>query len=265
MSAVGTLKRMIPGPIRQMLRGALRRVRSGGTAPTGYEPIARSDLATVTKSLDGAWQDPAIPSAQLELVEQELARFARHEPVAVYDVFLHLLERIPDIRTKSLLEIGCSSGYYCDVLRAKGWSTSYAGCDFSTSFVTLARRRLPGVEFEVQDATRLTYPDASRDVVVSGCCILHIADYAAAIREAARVAREYVLFHRTPVLHLADTSYYRKRAYGVECLEIHFNETELLRLFSSAGLHVEEVETVSVGGMAPAGDVLVLKSYLCRK
>src|SRR5262249_27761543 len=149
----------------------------------------------------------------------------------VYDVFLRLVERIADIDAKTLLEVGCSSGYYADVLHARHPRTRYAGCDFAPEFVALARRRLAGLDFRVEDATKLGYADASWDVVVSGGCILHISDYPAAIREAARVARSWVLFHRTPVLHVTPTRHYRKLAYGVPCIEIHFNETELLERF----------------------------------
>jgi hypothetical protein len=51
----------------------------------------------------------------------------------------------------------------------------------------------------------------------------------------------------------------------VECVEIHFNETELLRLFGTSGLRVVDAETVGVGSHAPRGDVQVVKSYLCER
>jgi SAM-dependent methyltransferase len=259
------IRAMIPPPLRRALRSAL-----AGPAPaaapvsTGYEPIARADLSRVTAQLDGAWRDPGIPRTQLQLVDQELAKLARGERIPVYEVFLDLLGRVPGVESKTLLEVGCASGYYANVLRSRGWNTTYAGCDFSRAFVDLARERAPGVDFQVQDATRLTYASKSYDVVVSGCCILHILDYATAIRESARVAKEYVLFHRTPVLHTSETTHYRKRAYGVECIEIHFNETELFRLFAESGLRVQDVETVGIGSVAPEGDAMVVKSYLCR-
>jgi SAM-dependent methyltransferase len=236
-----------------------------GAVSTGYEVIPPAHVQRVAAELGSAWQDPAIPKAQLEVAEAELQKFARSERLPVFDVFVDLVARIPDVGEKTLLEVGCASGYYADVLRLRGFTTQYAGCDFSNSFIDLARSRLPGVELEVQDATRLRYPDFSRDIVVSGCCILHIADYPAAIREAARVAREYVLFHRTPVLHTSPTTYYRKLAYGVQCLEIHFNETELLLHFKAAGLRLVDIETVGVGDQAPPGDVHLVKSYLCAK
>lgn len=264
MSPAAMLKAMIPPRLRRVLRTIVPAKASPAVAvSSGYERIARDDLGRVTAELDGAWRDPGIPEAQLQIVDEELARLGRGERVPVYDVFLDLLARIPGIGSKSLLEVGCASGYYATVLQSR-WNTTYAGCDFSSAFVDLARRRTPGLDFQVQDATRLSYAPKSFDVVVSGCCILHILDYAAAIRESARVAREYVLFHRTPVLHVSETTYYRKRAYGVECIEVHFNETELFRLFAESGLRVQDVRAVGIGAVTPAGDALVVKSYLCR-
>ena len=252
------------------VRRALRSLLSPAPAPSGgvsndYAPIAPADVAGTAARLASAWQDPAIPSAQLAVAEDELRRYARRERVPVFDTFVSLLGEIPAPRRRTVLEVGCASGYYGDVLRLAMPEARYAGCDYSQPLIDVARRRLPDVDFRIADATRLGYADASYDVVVSGCCILHIANYAVAIREAARVARHYVLFHRTPVLHLTPTTHYRKRAYGVECVETHFNEAELCRLFAASGLRVAHVATVDVGAHSPVGDVQLTKSYLCVK
>ena len=260
------LQCVFPSPLPTAIRRLFPALASDAPpVSAGYEPIPPEDLSRVVAELADAWKSPGLAVAQLEVVTAELDAFARGEPIPVYDVFIRLLARIPDVGTKSLLEVGCSSGYYADVLRLRDIRTKFAGCDFASEFVTLARRRFPSVDFRVEDATRLGYGDASWDIVVSGCCILHIPNYPAAIREAARVARSWVLFHRTPVIHTTPTRYYRKLAYGVSCIEIHFNETELLDLFRAAGLRLVDAETVGVGGQAPAGDVQVMKSYLCAK
>ena len=261
------LRPLVPAPVRRAIRAALRPPAAESVAPvsTGYRVIPPEDVHRVAAELAGAWQDPTIPAQQLQVAESELRAFEAGHPVAVFDTFAELLGQIPALSSKTLLEVGCASGYYADVLRIRALECDYAGCDYSPALIDLARRRLPETPLDVQDATRLSYSTGSFDIVVSGCCILHIPDYVAAIREAARVARSHVLFHRTPVLHVSPTTHYRKLAYGVECVEIHFNETELLRLFRGAGLHVVDVAAVSAGGHAPAGDVHVVKSYLCEK
>src|SRR6185436_8101530 len=105
-----------------------------------------------------------------------------------------LRRNIPHLDHLQLLEIGCSSGFYSEVLRIKGIDTAYRGCDYSRAFVALARQCYPAVPFDVEDAVDLTYASGTFDIVVSGGCILHIADYEKAIAEAARVSRQYVVF-----------------------------------------------------------------------
>ncbi|MBI3790825.1 MAG: class I SAM-dependent methyltransferase, partial [Gemmatimonadetes bacterium] len=162
-----------------------------------------------------------------------------------------------------LLEVGCSSGYHGEVFALRQLAVAYAGCDYSSAFVTMARETYPEVPFEVADATALPFPDGSADILLSGCCLLHIPDYEAAIRESARVAARYVVFHRTPVLHRAPTTYYRKLAYDVETVEIHFNEAELVGLFARHGLRLIGIETLDVQWRA--GDAYATKEYVCEK
>ena len=164
-----------------------------------------------------------------------------------------------------VLEIGCSSGYYSEVFAIKQLGLRYEGCDYSAAFIDLARRLYPGIAFEVGDATGLRYADRSFDVVVSGGCILHIPEYERAIAEAARVSRRWVAFHRTPVLHMHGPVTYTKKAYGVETIEIHFNEQALLRLFSAHGMRVVDINTHSIGWEEASADALAMKTYLCEK
>ena len=118
---------------------------------------------------------------------------------------------------------------------------------------------------DVQDATGLRHPDASYDIVLSGGCILHIPDYEGAIAEAVRVARRWVVFHRTPVLHMHGPITYTKKAYGIDTIEIHFNEQALMRLFSRHAMHLVDINTHSIGWEAAISDGLAMKTYLCVK
>ncbi|MGO4133800.1 class I SAM-dependent methyltransferase [Rhizobium brockwellii] len=166
----------------------------------------------------------------------------------------------------SLLEIGCSSGYYSEVLDANGLPLRYRGCDYSDAFIDMARSTYPGLSFDVEDATRLSYQNDAFDVVVSGCCLLHIPDYEAAIAESARVAKKYVIFHRTPVVYGEPTKYFRKHAYGVETIEIHFSEPQLLDLFRIHGLEVQATFTLNENAdPRDSSKGNANRTYLCRK
>lgn len=222
---------------------------------------------SITDNLKTTWKDPLIPQRQFEeCTLKEIANYKRGIPVEPFDVFVTILkDNIAGLDKKTVLEIGCSSGYYSEVLKIKGIRSRYSGCDFSESFIRFARERYPGVDFLVQDSRALSYPDGSFDIVVSGCCLLHILEYEEAISETARAAREYVVFHRTPVLHRKATSYYLKTAYGIKMFEIHFNERELFRLMRKYGLAVLDIVTFNASLEKTTGDVYAYKTYLCRK
>ena len=65
----------------------------------------------------------------------------------------------------------------------------------------MAKQRYPEKEFKINDAADLNYTNNQFNIVISGCCILHIIDYKKAISETARTAKDYVIFHRTPIIH----------------------------------------------------------------
>ena len=228
-----------------------------------YVELDAGTLQKVEAELQGAWQDGSLPERQRKLVDSQLKSYGAGGAVAVFDTLVDALTRLPPAERTSLLEIGCSSGYYSEVLTARGIDTRYRGCDYSKAFIALARRHYPTLPFDVMDATRLGYADEQFDVVVSGGCLLHIPDYPTAIAETARVARHYAIFHRTPVLHKSATRHFTKEAYGVRSLEIHCSEKELVRLFAEHRLQVIDMLTIDVS--ARDDDVLAVKTYVCRK
>ncbi len=112
----------------------------------------------------------------------------------------------------------------------------------------------------------MRYADASFDIVISGCCLLHIPEYEQAIAETARVARKHAVFHRTPVVFGEPTKYFRKQAYGVETVEIHLNEGALLMMFQRHGL--ELIDTTTLDETLDSSDSergTATRTYLCRK
>jgi ubiquinone/menaquinone biosynthesis C-methylase UbiE len=163
----------------------------------------------------------------------------------------------------NVLEIGCSSGYYSEVFDIAKLNISYTGVDYSQSFIDLAREYYPQRKFDVQNACCLDFPDESFDLVISGCCLLHIPEYEKAIAESVRVASKFVIFHRTPVVWGENTKYYRKTGYGVEMIEIHFNERALLELLTKHGLRVIKTYILDSSGTEHVGGAL--KTYLCEK
>ena len=252
-----------------VLKGYVRTVRDkifgGNLASTGFERLTEDQVAGVSNNLRDAWKSEEIPARQREIVDNELARFRNGKPVKVFDVAIEALNQLPYAdREFSLLDVGCASGFYSEVFELSGFRVKYTGCDYSDALIASAKNAYPDALFDVEDATRLSYRDSSFDVVVSGCCLLHIPEYEIAIAESARVASGYVIFHRTPVVvSSAENIYSKKKAYGVDVMEIHFGEAGFLQSLLANGLRVISTHTLheEIAGM----ENTAVRTYVCEK
>ena len=227
------------------------------------ELVGDEEVRAAVSELGDAWKSPDIPMRQRELVDRELAAYRTGTDIAPFRAYTELVRLAGTTR---ILDVGCASGYYAELLEIFGWSGDYVGADFSAAFIALAKTLYPpaalrgvNASFVVADARALPFGDAAFDMVVSGCCMLHISDWGACISESARVSSRWVILHRTPVRTEHPTTYYRKEAYGVPCIEIHLNERDLLSRAREAGL-----EVVLTHDLSGTGDYWN-RSYLCRK
>ncbi len=192
----------------------------------------------ITTELLQSWRSDLIPLRQRALVQRELQDMYCGAPPVVFRVLADALR--PYIRPHiELLEIGCSSGYYYEVLEyLLNTRLSYLGIDFSDAMIRLARRYYPQARFEVGDGSALRFQERSIPIVISSCVLLHVREYAMHIAEAARVASEMVVFHRTPIARRTATRHFKKFAYGIETFELRFSEAELFGLCRDAGLEL---------------------------
>lgn len=230
----------------------------------GHKIISREQAENL--AYDAKWQDPSLPAKQWKIVEKELAQikktgvFPKHMQVLV-----NLIKQI-NITQGNILEIGCSSGYYAEILKLAGINLTYSGCDYSAAFIDLARKLYPENDFKICAATDLPYLDNAFDVSVSGCCILHILDYATAIKETIRVGSKYILLSRTPVFEKTPTTYTQKLGYGIKMIEIIFNEQELIELCKKYGAELVGTETIHADLAIPGcAEKVKIKTYLFKK
>ncbi|MEK7641486.1 MAG: class I SAM-dependent methyltransferase [Patescibacteria group bacterium] len=253
------LKSVIPTPLWSFAKKCLYTLRPRTEKASGHYSILKNpNLAELKRKYEDIWKDSSIPAQQLKVN----ARSPKSAPV--YEAAVKLI-RATHLTKPTILEIGCSTGYYADVFKDAGLEVSYEGCDYSEAFVAKAKELHPGISFRTEDATKLGYPDTSFDIAISGCCILHIIDYEKAIAETARVATQYALFHRTPVVRSTSTTYAEKIGYGLPMFEIFFNESELFDLFKKYGLDVAASETISSMNVPGLGEPVLITSYLCKK
>jgi ubiquinone/menaquinone biosynthesis C-methylase UbiE len=167
----------------------------------------------------------------------------------------------------SLLEVGCGGGYHSAVFAALARSRpDYRGSDYSPEMIESARRRFPGVAFEVADTTALPYADAGYDIVFEGVSLMHILDWRKAIAEIARVARSHAVFHCVPVFDDHGTEYLAKYAYGEPVTEAIYGRAELEAALAEAGLVIERSWEALAYDVHPwLGVHSHSRTYLCRK
>jgi ubiquinone/menaquinone biosynthesis C-methylase UbiE len=203
----------------------------------GYTVIQPSQIS---KQMTTGWQDASIPAKQRGLVQKELAAmYANHTP-PVFQALAEILRR----RTYHgcpILEIGCASGYYYEILEyLLNHRIAYTGVDYSEPLISMAKHYYPDVDFQVADGAHLPFPDGRFFIAISSCVLLHVPNYREHIAETVRVADKYVIAHRTPVCRRRPTQYLKKLAYGVETVELLFNEDEILSQFLSHNLKLIE-------------------------
>jgi spore maturation protein CgeB/SAM-dependent methyltransferase len=192
----------------------------------GHQAIAQGE---VTRAMEEAWKDPGIPARQRALVQEELQAMYRGEVATPFQVLAQVLRPVISSGS-SVLEIGCASGYYCEVLEhLLNRRLDYTGVDYSEAMISMAREYYPKARFYAADGACLFFADRSFHTVISSGVLLHVPNYREHIFESARLAERFIVASRTPVCRQRPTQYLKKFAYGVETVELVFNEAELVR------------------------------------
>jgi SAM-dependent methyltransferase len=232
----------LPRLVRQIGKGVVKAapiLRRHILASTDYRVLSGLEEARGVTASSGGWLAARTVARQERAYQGLIAAMKRGEPRLDFKVAAEAIAAT-GLANPRLLEVGCGSGYYSDVfakLLADG--VRYTGVDYSDAMIARARARSPSTAFEVADATRLPYADGAFDIVFNGVSLMHIIDYQAAIREAARVAAGYCVFHTVPVFHDHRTTFLRKYAYGAPVVEVVFSKQELMQLCRDAGLRLE--------------------------
>lgn len=218
-----------------------RTVQGSYTAPTGvsqgYSDITSGD---VTDDLVTGLKEPSIAHIQRGLVQEALTSMYAGNPGVPFKLAAELMAPLLP-NAGSVLEIGCSSGYYYEALEyLLNRNIEFTGCDYSEAMIEMAQYFYPRARFDVADGARLPYAEHSFDFVISGCVLPYCPNYRDHIRETCRVARDHVLLHRTSISSSGQERLLRKYAYGVPTVEIWFAETTLLGLFAQHGFECQK-------------------------
>jgi SAM-dependent methyltransferase len=206
---------------------------------TDYRVLSGLEEARQMVSASHGWLAGRTVTRQERAYKRLIAAMKRGEPRLDFKVAAEAIDAT-GIMHPRVLEVGCGSGYYSEVLATLLPNRiSYTGVDYSEAMIARARACYLSTSFEVADATKLPYADAAFDIVFNGVSLMHVVDYPAAIREAARVAACYCIFHGVPVFDDYRTTFLRKYAYGAPVVEVVFGKQELISLCQQAGLRLE--------------------------
>lgn len=206
---------------------------------TDYQVLGGAAEAREAQASSPGWLASRTVARQERAYRNLIAAMKRGEPRLDFAVAAEAVAAT-GLAKPSLIEIGCGSGYYSEVfatLLPDG--IAYTGIDYSVAMIERAHARYPAVQFEVADAARLPYREAHFDIAFNGVSLMHIVEYAAAIREMARVVSRYCILHTVPVFDDCRTTYLRKYAYGAPVVEIVFGRAELMSLCKESGLQLE--------------------------
>jgi ubiquinone/menaquinone biosynthesis C-methylase UbiE len=194
----------------------------------GHTIIQRDEI---TEDLLVGWKDPTIPISQRRLTESQLKEMYEGKTNMLFKI-LELCVGESYTSNSTILELGCSTGYYYEILNyLMGVKINYTGVDYSEAMIEAAKRYYPDTTFVVADGANLPFEDKQFSIVISGSILIHNLDYHSHVRETARVASDRVIVHRTQLCKSRPTHFLKKKAYDVDVLEVRFNESELLSLF----------------------------------
>jgi SAM-dependent methyltransferase len=232
----------LPRIVRQIAGSLIKSVpilRRRVLSSTDYLVLSGADEARNVAASSGGWLAARTVARQERAYGRLIAAMKRGEARLDFKVAAEAIAAT-GIANPRLLEVGCGSGYYSDVFATLlPGGVSYTGIDYSDAMISRADAHYPSGNFRVADATELPYANGAFDIVFNGVSLMHIVDYQAVIREAARVASRYCILHTVPVFDDHRTTFLRKYAYGAPVVEVVFSKQELMSLCQNAGLRLE--------------------------
>jgi SAM-dependent methyltransferase len=256
----------LPGFVKQIGKRVVKAtpiLRRHFFSSTDYRVLSGADEARRMAAASGGWLTERTATRQDRAYQDLIADMAHGEPRLDLKVAAEAIAAT-GIANPSVLDVGCGSGYYSDVFAALlAGGVRYTGVDYSNAMIARARARSPLMTFDVADATRLPYADGAFDIVFNGVSLMHVVDYPAVIREAARVAAGSCVFHSVPVFLNHRPTFLRKYAYGAPVVEVIFSKQELLELCRAAGLRLErEWQSIPYDVFEATGHHSTAETYL---
>ena len=167
-----------------------------------------------------------------------------------------MMNMLPDVRGKHILDAGCGSGWYSEQLAQRGAIVD--GIDSSAAMVDFARSRLErdalNAKLSVGDLSeRLPFGDQMFDGIVSALVLHYMRDMRPALREMNRVLKtdgwvQFSTHHPSADAALFETRAYFSTEHVVDhwdwCGDVEFYRrslTEIVDSIRDAGLNIDRI------------------------
>lgn len=100
-----------------------------------------------------------------------------------------MYKKLPDLRGKSVLCIGCGTGEECAHLKSLG-AKRVVGIDISKGLIDFAKKSYPDLEFQVMDMEKLNFPDDFFDFVYSSLTMHYVKDLTKTLKSIHHVLKD---------------------------------------------------------------------------
>jgi len=100
-----------------------------------------------------------------------------------------MYKKLPDLKNKSVLCIGCGSGEECNHIKSLG-AKKIVGVDISKELINQAKKNYPDIEFYVMDMEKLNFPKSSFDFVYSSLVLHYIKDWIKVLKNIHKVLKK---------------------------------------------------------------------------
>lgn len=117
---------------------------------------------------------------------------AKRDGSAIYHIYLEkpaMYSKLPDLKDKTILCIGCGSGEEVEYLYAHG-AKKVVGIDISEGLIAIAKETYPNFEFHVMDMEDLTFPKDSFDVAFSSLTMHYLDDWTKVLTSLHKVLKK---------------------------------------------------------------------------
>lgn len=100
-----------------------------------------------------------------------------------------MYKKLPDLKNKSVLCIGCGSGEECSHIKSLG-AKKVIGVDISEELINYAKKNYPDIEFYIMDMEKLNFPKSNFDFVYSSLALHYLKDWTRALKNIYKILKK---------------------------------------------------------------------------